>query len=485
MTAMRSRLMDPGGVRTVVARWTITADLILESATHLGGEVDAASMMLLRDAHTGGPLLPGTSLAGALRAHLGDVLGDYRSPEDARVARLFGHPRREDVGAQSPLIVFDSFGELPNQQPIEVRDGVQLVAARGTADEHKKYDLEVLPAGTRFPIRFDLIVANPDTEAELVSLLVEALSGLSADDIAFGARRSRGLGAVRAESWRARRYDLVSQDGWMSWLLSDPAAPLKKDSKSANDASAACASAFPEFAQQKLEDRRSRIIIDVEFASKSALLVRSAPAEPDAPDAVHLRSAGHSILPGTGTAGALRTRALRIARIVRTGQGDADRWVEAIFGPRVEGIPNRDALQAHASRLRVSESIIERSHRQRPSRIRIDRFTQGVTPGALFEEEVDHGGHACLRLELRAPQTGELGLLLLVLKDLLSGDLALGGTAAVGRGVFTGAATLHMQDGKKIHIQPDHPTDPVVDQAIQALWSSAPRNVHHELSGRL
>lgn len=475
MTTTRPQLKDPGGVRPLVARWTITADLLLESATHLGGEVDAASMMLLRDARTGGPLLPGTSIAGALRAHLADVLGGYLGAEDARVARLFGHPRRDDVGAQSPLIVFDSFGELPGQQPIEIRDGVQLVAARGTADEHKKYDLEVLPAGTRFPIRFDLIVANPDDEAELVSLLVTALSGLSASDIAFGARRSRGLGAARAEGWRAQRYDLASQDGWMTWILSDPAAPLAKNIKNADDASAACASASPKLALQKLEDQRSRIIIDVELASKSALLVRSAPTEPDAPDAVHLRSAGRSILPGTGTAGALRTRALRIARVARNGQDDADRWVEALFGPRIEGIPDRDALQARASRLRVAESVIERSHRQRPSRIRIDRFTQGVVPGALFEEEVDHGGHARLRLELRDPRPGELGLLLLVLKDLLSGDLALGGTSAVGRGVFTGTATLHMKDAKEIHIHPDHPADPTIDHEIHALWSSAPR----------
>lgn len=472
MTSQPLRLDDPGGVRPVVTRWTIMADLILESATHLGGEVDAASMMLLRDARTGGPLLPGTSMAGALRSHLADVLGGYRSMEDVHVARLFGGSWGDDAGGQSPLVVFDSFGELPDQQSVEIRDGVQIVAARGIADEHKKYDLEVLPVGTRFPIRFDLGIANADEETELASLLVRTLSGLSSGDIEFGARRSRGLGAVRVEGWRSIRYDLASRDGWMSWLLSDPAAPVPSNIEGNDDVRSALLRAFPGLALPDLDDQRHRITIDVALVSKGPLLVRSAPAEPDAPDAVHLRSAGRSILPGTSVAGALRTRAMRIARIARNGKEDAHRWVDEIFGPRLEGIPAANTTRARASRLRLTESVVETSARRRPSRIRIDRFTQGVARGALFEEEIDHGGRVHLRLELREPRPGEPGLLLLVLKDLMTGDLAVGGTAAVGRGIFSGTATLRLDDGTEVRLEPDRPPDPSIDREIEAFWSS-------------
>ena len=135
-------LSDPGGVRPIVARWTITADLVLQTATHLGGGAgDIADMVLIRDARTGAPLLPGPSIAGALRSHLADVIGGYRSAEDARLPRLFGAARGDDVGGQSPLIVFDSLGSLPDHHAAEVRDGVQVDAARGTAEEHKKFDL--------------------------------------------------------------------------------------------------------------------------------------------------------------------------------------------------------------------------------------------------------------------------------------------------------------------------------------------------------
>ncbi len=82
MTAVAPTLLsDPGGVRPIVARWTMTADLVLQTATHLSaGAGDVADMALIRDARDGGPLLLGTSIAGALRSHLADVLGGYRSP---------------------------------------------------------------------------------------------------------------------------------------------------------------------------------------------------------------------------------------------------------------------------------------------------------------------------------------------------------------------------------------------------------------------
>jgi CRISPR/Cas system CSM-associated protein Csm3 (group 7 of RAMP superfamily) len=472
MTTTPWALRDPGGVRPIVARWTLTSVLRLEAVAHLAGGVGgAADMVLVRDARTRGPLLPGTSLAGALRSHLADVLGGYRSEEDARVARLFGSARSADLGAQSPLIIFDSLGTLPGHHAIELRDGVQIDAPRGLAEDHKKFDLEVLPAGTSFPIRFDLIISSRDDEPELVSLLAAALSGFSAGDIALGARRSRGLGAVRAARWRAIRHDLSSQDGWIAWLLEDDR-PQDEGIPEADDVAEACTRALVQGGLSSVPDRRRRSVIDADITSTGGLLVRSAPAAPDAPDAAQLRSAGASVLPGTSMAGVLRARALRIARIVRGEKDDAERWIDRLFGPRTKGAVSPDTEEIHASRLRIRESTVEGGTRSRPTRVRIDRFTQGVVPGALFDEEPDFGGRVRLRLELRDPAPGELGLCLLALKDLLTGDLALGGTTSVGRGRFRGTATLRLEDGQRVELDPARPVDPVVDEAIEHLWSA-------------
>lgn len=465
-------ISDPGGLRPVVARWTISADLVLESAAHMGGGAgDIVDMVILRDARTGGPLLPGTSIAGALRSHLADVLGGYRSPEDARVAQLFGDARGKDVGAQSPLIVFDSIGNLRLPCSIETRDGVQIDTARGTAEDRKKFDLEVLPAGTRFPLRFDLVVPSIEVEVDLLSLLVTALGGLSSGDIALGARRSRGLGMVRASAWWAVRHDLTSRDGWMGWVLSDQVCPTAGAGGDAADAAQACKAAAPSREPRRYEDRRRRVVAEAELYLEGALLVRSAPVAPDAPDAAHLQSGGRSVLPGTSLAGALRTQALRIARVVRDGHGDAELWVERLFGPRIAGTSRGSSSALYASRLRIAEPPIQSGTRTRATRVRIDRFTQGVVPGALFEEEIEEDGRVHLVMELREPTLGEIGLLVLLLKDLLAGEVAVGGSSAVGRGVFKGKAMLWMEDGRELTLDLAKPADQSIENAIQAFWN--------------
>lgn len=467
MTAVAPTVLsDPGGVRPIVARWTITADLVLQTATHLGGGTsDVADMVLIRDSRTGGPLLPGTSIAGALRSHLADVLGGYRSPEDARVPSLFGGARGDDVGAQSPLIVFDSLGSLHDHRAPEIRDGVQIDAARGTAEEHKKFDLEVLPAGTSFSLRFDLVVSHAEEEPELLALLITALSGLSSGDIALGARRSRGLGAACGAKWKATRHDLSSRDGWLGWLLTDADAPSPERGSEATDVREACVHAVGGRALPEVRDRRRSVLVDLDVKATGGLLVRSAPPGPDAPDAAHIRSAGRSVLPGTSIAGVLRKQALRIARVVRAQKGDAEQWVERLLGPLGD-------RELRASKLRITEGVVEGGTRARPSRVRIDRFTQGVVPGALFDEEPDQGGRVRLRLELREPAPGELGLVLLVLKDLLTGEIAIGGTSAVGRGTFNGTGTVHLEDGRSVDLDPAKRPDAAVEQAINELWSA-------------
>jgi CRISPR/Cas system CSM-associated protein Csm3 (group 7 of RAMP superfamily) len=476
VSAAASPFADPGGVRPVLARWVIAGELALDSPAHFGGERagTSADMELLRDAKDGGLLLPGTSIAGAMRGHLADVLNGYYSSEDSRVAGLFGSALADRYGYQSPLILFDSFGIVPNDLTVEIRDGVQIDARSGTAEDRKKFDLEVLPAGTRFPVRCDLIISDAVVENELLNLLATSLSGLGSPAISLGARRSRGFGAVRTEGWRAWRFDLSSKEGWMRWLLSNPAQPIPSQAQSASDPLTVLVRTWPKFELASYLDKRQRLEIIADLMLISSLLVRSTPAGSDQPDVIHLRSAGRSVLSGTSLAGVLRSRALRIARVVREKHGDAEQWVEGIFGPRQQ--TGAASVSPRASRLRIAETAIRDGVRMRPLRIRIDRLTQGVVPAALFDEEPEYGGTARVHIELRQPKPGEAGLLFLVLKDLLSGDLAVGGTSSVGRGVLRGRGVAHLPDNPPIELDLDKPsqTDQLIDQKIHE-FAAAPR----------
>ena len=440
--------------RALAARWVMIATLRLETAAHFGGRGDSAlDMPILRCARTGLPLLPGTSLGGALRAYLLDRLVGYAGWHDVTshdrndwegidrryVAKVFGGARTDDNGSQSPLIVFDALGTLPaDSASTEVRDGVLIETATGVAADQKKFDFEVLPPGTAFDVRFDLLVPAGTDERELLSLLCASLEGLGNGGIRIGLRRSRGLGEVACENWTARRCALSTPEGWLEWIGSDHMP--KPDLSSQLSIRDAIQSAMPSGGSlHDQPDKRQRIILEADAAILGDLLIRSPNAQADGPDVMHLSSGGRPILSGTGLTGVMRAQALRITQLVQgLSRPDAERlWIAPLFGPREERTRNPD-FQPRGSRLRVSERPVANGRFQRVTRVAIDRFTQGVVPTALFDEQPYVGGKVHLRFELRNPRDGEIGLLLLVLKDLLTGQLPVGGTSSVGRGVLVG-----------------------------------------------
>ena len=98
----------------------------------------------------------------------------------------------------------------------------------------------------------------------------------------------------------------------------------------------------------------------------------------------------------------------------------------------------------------VRETVLEHVHSLVQNRIRIDRFTGGVLDNFLFNEAPVFGGPGSvvkLDVTLRDPSRAEIGLLLLVLKDLWTADLPVGGGASVGRGRLQGLGAELSQDG--------------------------------------
>ena len=495
MPTTHDRMVGPGGVRSIVARWVIIGELVLDSAAHLGNgeEGETVDMALVRDRAENLPLLSGSSLAGGLRSYSLDLLDGYAQEEpttrDGRsanqgqadrakqlkiVADLFGGARGDDEGSQSSLIVFDSVCHPPENWAPEIRDGVAIEARTGLAEDHKKFDLELLPPKTKFPLRFELIVADTEAEADQVSLLVAALSGLEKGEIPIGARRSRGLGACHATSWRVKRFDLASAQGWLDWLGSDHRQPFPRDGVSVTAIAQAVSMASGATALLNQQDKRARIRITVCLVLDAGLLVRSPGTRAADADVTHLFSGGKAVFPGTSLAGVLRARALRITRVVRSGKNDAETWVDDLFGPRLMGTTDPN-FQPYASRLKITEKPIADSQRLRPNRIRIDRFTGGVVDGALFDEEPVYRGQVEVALELQNPRPGEIGLVLLLLKDLLTGDLPVGGTSSVGRGVLKGTATVIINDTDYTldpNKQPNAKTIQVLDDKVKEFHNA-------------
>jgi CRISPR/Cas system CSM-associated protein Csm3 (group 7 of RAMP superfamily) len=436
--------------RHIIKRIIVRGVLVLDTPTCLGnGDAEGPTdLMLLHDSISPKAILTGSSIAGALRNYLHEYERDYGKSERRQdiAAKLFGdlfayedekhlaEKQKLDIkkqDTQSPLIINDA---LSSDIPIvELRDGVKIDSATGTAADKAKYDLELLTAGTQFPLSFELLIDKENDENQLKEALALALEGLKSSEISIGMKKRRGFGRCHVDEWQVWEFDLRQHSDRLAWLAfdrpwSEPYAKQPNISESITEALGVTI---------RQQDKRDRFSIQATFKLASPLLIRSGQDSTGcAPDVVHLRSHRDGqlepVLSGTSLAGVLRHRAERIVNTL----GKHQAIVKDLFG-----FVEEDSKQAKASRLVVHESVIENTADLVQNRIAIDRFTGGAYHGALFSEQPIFGSdetRLTLELELRQPKKVEIGLLLLLLKDLWTSDLPVGGESSIGRGRLQG-----------------------------------------------
>jgi len=370
--------------------------------------------------------MTGTSIAGALRSY---VRG-YSEEMKGIAADLFGDVNVDQMESiQSLLIVDDALGQEPK---VELRDGVAIKPLTRTAEDKKKFDMELLISGTEFELSFELLLPK-NKENELLQSLAIALQGLEKGEIRIGKRKRRGFGRCHISQWTICRYNMANPKGLIAWLDKD----LTGQQKGRDIASLLGVTVLWQETSQK-----RTCTLEGTFALNGSLLIRSNFGDANAPDFVHLHSMRDKndvpILSGTSLAGALRARALRIANTLGK---DGLEVTDSIFGNRRYEDGGKKELTA--SRLFVEESVIQNPLSLVYSRVKIDRFTGGSYPAALFSEQPVFGkltGETMLTIQLKLEKACEkdIGLLLLLLKDLWTGDLPLGGECSVGRGRLNG-----------------------------------------------
>ncbi len=464
---------SPDVSRKIVRRIVVEGDLVLQTPAHFGngdGD-DLIDMPLLTDPLDGKtPLLTGASIAGTLRNYLREREHGFREKlaKDADAGTsasvlLFGSSKGYDYGEQSPLIVDDAYGK---DAAIELRDGVRLAGDSRTSAEDALFTLEMWGAGTTFPLRFELIVRQRDDAFRLKRALATALVGFNDGSITIGARKRRGYGQVSVAEWRVKEYDLTDTAQLLDWIengAKELSVPTSLDIRQATGAS------------KLIADQRRTFRLKAKFSLDGSLLIRSGSgpdidqasadeAEIQRPDTMHLHSLRVALSPGgkrehrpvlSGTSlnGALRARAFKIARLIApptpAGKEAARKLIDGMFGADMETVKTPVGSRMHVYEREVSG--VETMFVQ--NRVSIDRFTGGTRDGALFNEQPLFGSAQSLvavDVQLENPQEYEIGLLLLLLKDLWSGDLPLGGEISVGRGRLCGkSCELEYQHGQK------------------------------------
>jgi len=440
------------GRRSVAVRHEVTGTLEAVTALRAGGRGSSthADLVVARDG-LGRLMIPGTSLAGALRCWLGSVTAPDRGAlfDRAALGAVFGDLEHQGQGGMVCRIMVDD-AVAGGDVDVDIRDGVGIDRFTGSAAAGVLYQQEVIPPGTRFAVRITAVQTATDTERAglALDLLVQALA---AGRVEIGAARTRGLGQVRLAGITRTRVDLADRGQVLGWLCGRPR---------------------PTPAAQVALPGDGRLGIEITWAAVTPVMVRASTvneAEPDrdrAVDTVPLRSGGTGpdgtmtlLLPGSSVKGVLRSHAERIVRTVTAADGVPDRWLDqvndpglgpvtALFGTagdhqiREDGLPRpgrRGALSVRDCPGTAAERVV--------THVAIDRWTGGAAENLLFSvQEPVSADWQPIRMSLDVSRAGSpagedggraLALLLLVLRDLADGWLALGFGGTRGRGAVS------------------------------------------------
>ena len=447
----------------ISGKLVFTTPAILQS-----NETDGlADFVILRDEQDGPPLLPGSSLAGALRSYLMKTFpsSDAEGLNQEKVRLLFGDVSGNTT-TRSWLFVEDALGV---ESRIEFRPGIRIDPNTQTAAYQGLYDMELLSPGSAFNIEFEFRLPKNDGES-LKTLLYAGLSALERGNIRLGGKKNRGLGRCIVQDWTVQRYLMQKKKDILRWLKDDRTSPepgtLLWEKLG--------------FSHEPEIPFEETLRISAKFGVNKTLMIRSYPTDPEQPDMVHMTNIhGHPMIPGTSIAGALRAQARRIAALKLDSITAGEDLVNQLFGSENPDTSGRLA----GSRLIVHEAVIEGSGSGLlQNRIRIDPFTGGTYKGALFNEKPQLNGTVYLNFEITKPTDPEVGILLLLLKDLWDGFLTIGGEYAIGRGYFEGIEGELVWNGKEFSISNENgmkitPVDEqdneLITTAIESLQPNA------------
>lgn len=299
----------------LLARFEVEATLVALLPVHVGNR----DSELTQDAPLacngrGEPYIPGTSLAGPIRAWWRDAFGDKADLEFGRIEARDKGRDPASLGYASLISVADAPAHLPAGLTTELRDGVGIDRQSGAAATSIKYDRQVLPAGTTFALklRFDVVegLATADIARQRLAALVAALQ---AGDIAFGAAKTRGLGRMQAKGVKVFERQLATRAGMLARLRGNSNAATIPDAQLTEWAAAAGANA---------RDGRVDIVVSWQATrpvfNKSGsigLVIDGLPLLGGGFDASQ-PTALTPVLTGASIKGALRAHAERICRTV-------------------------------------------------------------------------------------------------------------------------------------------------------------------------
>ena len=190
----------------------IRCELEVLTGMHIGGTdifsaIGAVDSPVIRDSHSGLPIVPGSSLKGKLRALLAQSLNERavsdHNSDDERILRLFGSSKPIHA---SRLQFSDCFmtnaDKLKNVGVTEIKSENTISRADSTANPRQ---IERVIPGALFDVVITYNYTDADEADEDLRLLAKAMKLLEVDYL--GGHGSRGSGRVKLRNFSVESLD--------------------------------------------------------------------------------------------------------------------------------------------------------------------------------------------------------------------------------------------------------------------------------------
>lgn len=452
------------------------ARLVLEATTphgvHAGRGDVTHDVLLVRDAN-GLPYIPATSLAGVLR-HL--YTAEY-GEQDAW--QLFGHVKG-DEGQPSWLntmaaLVNDSqnlaqegLRDEPQADPVLafllddkplVRQRVKL-GIRGTAADTGKFDVTLIPAGTRYTTFIGYWASDASDGTAVFERL---LALLNHPGFRLGHGTRSGSGAFRVQTLQTACWDLRTPQGRVGYCQR-PRKRAQQHGLSDHQADTFSVSTHSVTAVLPLQAEGGLRIGGGEMALSGPdaqgrlpdLLPQSEPRIVWHDEQAKV-SEPVPVIPGSAIKGAIAHRFGFHYRRLSGHLLDPAQMPVPDDNPEPGALKllgwavNSDEDDGQAGKLLIDDIYLESPKVLRQTHNRIDRFTGGVIQGALFEQELLWQPPLTLTLTIMDIENLRQNPVLLnaldaTLEDLASGALPLGANGSRGQGSLIGTNAIQWSD---------------------------------------
>lgn len=354
------------------------------------GESELTDHDLIRDSE-GKPFIPATSIAGACIHYLTKDEQKIVNPE----------------AKQSPFFISDAI--LLNDCKTSIRDGIALNENKVTKDG-AKYDMEILEKDSKFSFRIEVTVRDENKTEEMKAIVNKILASIDRGNILFGLKSRRGFGKLKVENVFIKEFKKENIEELVNFQKYN-----KNNYKNYE--------IDYNFKDESIET------IEVELKQLGGISIRSYSAKAGDVDFEHIRSNEKPVIPGTSWNGLIRKQVEYYNKVFFENGYNYN--TEKTFGYVKE-----NENEAQASKIIVEESIIDGGKSISLTRNKIDRFSGGAASSALFSENAWFNGKTKLIIKLTEKNNYIRLLILLTIKDIQNGLIALGGQTAIGRGIF-------------------------------------------------